>query len=175
MPSDADVDEANADDSAQISDVLSKAHCGAQTIAAVQDHERQNPFISADASRIDLNILVNLRLEHQTKQASTSIQTSQTPCTTSETIKVTTERQRILKEFSSIIREAGERGVGSGLERMARWRMTGQDRNAVNATTAPLAGNAANAAEVAKGAAKQVCMLRSEGLLSMWLSVETES
>ena len=59
MPSDADVDEANADDAAQIADVLSKRIA----VPAVQDNERQNPFISADASRIDLNLLVDLLLD----------------------------------------------------------------------------------------------------------------
>jgi len=160
LPNDADVDEANADDATQIADVLSTIHRGAHaiTVPVIQDHERQNPFISADASRIDLSLLVNLRLEHQTKQAFTGIRTSQAPHTT-ETGKEMSERQRILKEFSSIICEAGERGVGSGLERTARWRNppTGQNGNAaVNAIAAPVVGNAANAAEAAKNVAKQV-------------------
>ena len=64
-----------------------------------------------------------------------------------------------MKEFAPIICEAGERGIGSGLERTARWKnntLAGQNGNTSANNAAPLEGNAANAAQVAKSTAKQV-------------------
>lgn len=83
--------------------------------------------------------------------------------------KVLTQRQQILRGFAEIIRECGDKGVGTGLERSARWRNPapggrGGQVNGVVAS-APAAGNSANAAVAADAVAKKV----SKCSCSQWL------
>lgn len=125
----------------------------------------QNPFGAADPSDIDLTTLVNLRFQHQTKQAFTGVRTSNIlnseASEESNQGKKLSERQRLQKEYSSIIREQGDRGVGTGLERSVRWTRNpapgGRNADTVDGVaTTPITGNAANAAAVATAAAKRV-------------------
>lgn len=73
-----------------------------------------------------------------------------------------TDRQAILKGFSNIIREQGEKGVGTGADRLRRW--TGRNPapggriSHIDGVEAPelVAGNSANAVAVANATAKRV-------------------
>ena len=167
-----EIDEAFSDDAAQISSILSEcqrplARLAVSALPAVQDNRPQNAFSAADPSDIDLSSLVDLRLQHQTKQAFSGVRSSgilKTHSADNSPIKQLTERQKLLKGFAEVLREVGDKGVGSGLERSARWKRNpapgGRDAENVDGVDAPTAtGNTANAAEVAKSAAKKVSHL----------------
>jgi hypothetical protein len=157
-------DEAFFEDSVQITNVLSLCGSAAATsLPPVNVNEPENPFHGADPSNIDLSFLTQLRFSHQTKQAASGIRTSKKSSHTSTTPaeKDLTNRQVILQGFAEIIRERGEKGVGTGLERAARWRnpAPGGRSGEIDGISAPTlaAGNSANAAAVADGNAKRVC------------------
>ncbi|KAF9046102.1 hypothetical protein BJ165DRAFT_1583501 [Panaeolus papilionaceus] len=72
-----------------------------------------------------------------------------------------TERQRLIREMAAIVKESSDRGVGTGLDRAARWQTS----------LALQTGNAANAASVAKAGAKErlkkrTAAFKNEGLPS---------
>ena len=164
---DNEIDEAFSEDAEQISQVLSK--CGnafAASLPPVEINEpNKYPFNVADPSSIDLSVLVSLRFAHQTKQAASGVRTSKT-CHLEDTQtapkKEMTNRQAILKGFSNIIHEQGEKGVGTGADRLRRW--TGRNPapggrvSQIDGVEAPepAAGNSANAVAVADASAKQV-------------------
>ncbi|KAF8880856.1 hypothetical protein BD779DRAFT_1612653 [Infundibulicybe gibba] len=125
--------------------------------------------LSEDASQISNTLLqcrapqlVRLRFGHQTKQAASGIRTSKSRTAGNDSAAVTevlTHRQIVLKGFSDIIRERGEKGIGTGLERAFRWRnpAPGGRGGEINDAATPTVtlGNSANAAAVADAAAKQ--------------------
>lgn len=96
---------------------------------------------------LDLQHLVNLRQQHETRQAIEGVRTR------SGNFKPSTEvssRRQLIKEIHEVLKAVdGRRGVGTGLERSVRW--TGN---------APVisepSGNAANAKVVADRTAKSV-------------------
>ena len=104
-----------------------------------------------------------LCFQHQTKQALTGVRTSQHSSTSelSRGVRELTERQKLLREFSKIIHEQGEKGIGTGLARNAiapRNPAPGGREGIVDGAGAnAISGNAANAATVASAAAKRVC------------------
>ncbi|PPR07227.1 hypothetical protein CVT24_010170 [Panaeolus cyanescens] len=104
---------------------------------------------------VDLSELVKLRFAHQTHQALTGVRKVGNESAISRTTRTPqlTERQRIIREMAAIVKESGDRGVGSGLERAARWQAS---------APAPSTGNAANAATVAKASAKNRLNKRKE-------------
>lgn len=128
---------------------------------------------SSDLLSLDFDGLVHLRLAHQTKQAASGVRklailpssgavinTSANPATTLSDSEGESEsdnpqsktpspkglsvRRELTKKFNEIIRQQQDHGVGTGIERAARW---------------SLAGNAANAAVVA--GAESAKVLRS--------------
>ena len=166
---DNEVDEAFSEDAEQISYVLSQ--CGnaiAASLPPVDINEpNKYPFNVADPSSIDLSVLTSLRFAHQTKQATSGVRTSKTrhsedSDTQTASKKELTHRQAILKGFSDIIREQGEKGAGTGADRLRRW--TGRDPapggriSWIDGVEAPelVSGNSANAVAVADATAKQV-------------------
>ncbi len=156
-PDDDEVEEAFYDDASNISDILQgvqSAHSG-DRLPPAQHMQPMSPFKSLDAADIDISQLISLRHEHQTKQASSGIRKrDDRSAELGEASKELTERQRLLKAFSEIIREQGDKGVGSGKERTERWRNNGVPGN----EQVPRAsGNSANAAEVARTAGQKAC------------------
>jgi hypothetical protein len=79
--------------------------------------------------------------------------------------KELTDRQAILKGFSNIIRKQGEKGAGTGADRLQRWTernpAPGERINQIDGVEAPelAAGNSVNAAAVADATAKRVSAL----------------
>lgn len=147
------MDEAFSDDAAHIAAyILPEAGFTAQ-LPPINDPIPNDPFNAYDPSLIDLTEFVRLRFSHQTKQATTGIRTAtQAP---SEGSKIVTERQRVLQRFSEILKQQEERGVGTGLERAARWTHAATTVSDVTDVTVSN-GNSANAAAVAKAAATTV-------------------
>src|ERR1700735_2261910 len=119
------IDEAISEDADQISHILSQCGCMvAVSLPPVNVNEPENPFNGADPSNIDLSELIRLRFSHQTKQATSSVRTLKTrhateSATTSK--NPLTDCQAILCGFLEIIRERGEKGIGTGLERKYHW------------------------------------------------------
>ena len=164
---DNEMDEAFSEDAEQISHVLSK--CGNAIAASLPpvdiDEPNKYPFNVTDPSSIDLSVLTSLRFAHQTKQAASGVRTSKTShseYTETAPKKELTDRQAVLKGFSNIIREQGEKGAGTGADRLRRW--TGRNpapggrMSQIDGVRAPelAAGNSANAVAVADATAKQV-------------------
>jgi hypothetical protein len=147
------MDEAYSDDAAHIATSLSQANYIVQ-LPPVNDQTPSDPFNIYDPSLIDLSEFVQLRFSHQTKQAATGIRTTtQAPALEGPT--KLTERQRVLQRFSKILKQQEEKGIGTGLERAARWA-----RVNVSTVTSDVgvsgSGNSANAAAVAKAVATKV-------------------
>lgn len=164
-------DEAFAEDAEQICQVLSK--CSNTSLPPVSINEPETPFNLADPSSIDLTVLTSLRFDHQTKQAASGVRTSKKShlkvsefesghSSTSSSTKVLTNRQAILLGFSKIIREQGEKGAGTGANRLRRWTernpAPGGRISGIDGVEAPeiVSGNSANAAAVADATAKRV-------------------
>jgi hypothetical protein len=153
--------------------------CGNKVAASLPpvniDEHNTCPFNAADPSSIDLTILTSLRFKHQTKQAASGVRTSKKTHSkdfdsADETAptgkKELTDRQAILKGFYEIIREQGEKGIGTGADQLRRWTERnpapgGRLGNIDGAKVQELAaGNSANAAAVADANAKRVsCQL----------------
>jgi hypothetical protein len=112
-----------------------------------------------------------MRFRHQTQHAAKAVRTQGSaaitnadsshtkPNTLEDTAgpdgqkKRTSVRCQLIKEFHAILKEQQDKGAGSGLERVARWRSEG---NAMGDESATVTGNAANAASAAKQVAKTV-------------------
>ena len=166
---DNEIDKAFSEDAEQISHVLSK--CGNAVAASLPpvniNEPNKYPFNVVDPSSIDLSVLTSLCFAHQTKQAASGVCTSKT-ChsepedTQSAPKKELTDRQAILKAFSNIICEQGEKGAGTGADRLQRWTernpAPGGRISQIDGVEAPelAARNSANAVAVADATAKRV-------------------
>lgn len=170
---DDELEEAFSEDAERIAATLSECGKAAPLISLppiINDYAI-NPFNSVDPSSIDLSTLSALRFSHQTKQAETGVRTSQSRSTsvengaTSSPAKALTDRQRILRGFAEIIRECGDRGIGTGLERSVRWRnpAPGGRNGQIEGEPTPVlaAGNSMNAVVTADAIAKKVRLLTS--------------
>ncbi|KAF8905727.1 hypothetical protein CPB84DRAFT_1823080 [Gymnopilus junonius] len=167
---DDSMEEALAEDSEQISHVLSLCVSEVATsLPPVNVDEPENPFGSIDPSNIDLSSLVQLRFAHQTKQAASGVRTSKASRSDESSAlprKELTDRQKILHGFAEIIRARGEKGIGTGLDRAWHWRnpAPGGRNSEIDGASAPdlAAGNAANAAATADSNAKKALKHRIE-------------
>ncbi|KAF9472308.1 hypothetical protein BDN70DRAFT_818838 [Pholiota conissans] len=159
--------EALSDDASHISTILASiGNSIAMRLPPVNVNDHTNAFELNLDTAVDLSELVRLRFRHQTKQAATGIRTMGVPSDStipSASVKPLTERQRILREFSQILKQQEDQGVGTGLERKFRWksdayhqpdtlRSNGQD----NAQESSPNGNSANAVAAAKVSATKV-------------------
>lgn len=134
----------------------------ADSLPPVQINEHANPFDIEDPSTLDLQELVNLRFAHQTKQGATGVKnyshsahadSSLASDKTGQQGTRQTERQKLLHRFAEIIKQQCDKGIGTGLERSARWRkITAGESEGLGEPT----GNAKNAAASAKAAATKV-------------------
>lgn len=161
--------EAYSDDAAHIRSLISDiatAH-GERLANALPPLNIERPettlFTSTtSSSTIDVSELVRLRFLHQTKQAETGVRKvgsgKSTANSRAENLKPLSERQQIIRRFAEIIKQQDDRGVGTGLERSARWISKGSEKGtskqggAVDKTS----GNSANAAAVANATASSV-------------------
>jgi hypothetical protein len=142
----------------------------ADSLPPVQINEHANPFDIDDPSTLNLQELVKLRFAHQTKQGATGVKnyTRSAHANSSsrhgdvndsdETGASKTERQKLLSRFAEIIKQQGDKGIGTGLERSARWRkVTAGETGETEGPGEPtVTGNAKNAAASAKAAATKV-------------------
>ncbi|KAG6819326.1 hypothetical protein H0H93_012927 [Arthromyces matolae] len=161
--------EAFSDDAAHI---LNTCSFDVSSLPPLVIDEPENPFNSADPSSIDLSELAQLRFKHQTKQAETGVRTSKIRQTTTlqphvET-KELTDRQKLLRTTIDAIKESGEKGVGTGVERLLRWTSRqpapgGRDGEIDGAVAPRLAtGNAENAAVNAQANATRLLKRRMD-------------
>ncbi|KAH6871759.1 hypothetical protein BKA70DRAFT_1484362 [Coprinopsis sp. MPI-PUGE-AT-0042] len=109
-------------------------------------------------TKLQLDQLVSLRRQHETRQAALGVRTSKSAPSHVSDIERT--KRKIAGEMIKILKdEQGERGVGTGIERWERWRSAapgGRD-GMVDGKLAPLpsAGNEANAVLTADALSKQ--------------------
>ena len=141
----------------------------ADSLPPVQINEHTNPFDIEDPSTLNLQELVKLRFAHQTKQGATGVKNYSRSARANSSSRHgsvndsdadetgqqganQTERQKLLCRFAEIIKQQGDKGIGTGLERSARWR----NITAREAEPGEPTGNAKNAAATAKAAATKV-------------------
>ncbi|KAL6306598.1 hypothetical protein BKA93DRAFT_885233 [Sparassis latifolia] len=122
------------------------------------DYALQSSF--EDAVDVDIRELITLRRSHQTKQAASGVRTRGQTDDAGQS-----PRRLLLRQFQDIIKQEQERGVGSGLERAARWKNPGisgssEDTSTSTAADREKSGNAANAAAVATSQAKKLLTRR---------------
>ena len=137
--------------------------------------EPSHPFGQGNlaADSLDLSSLVSMRFQHQTRHAAKAVRV-QGPATVTNTSssvirtdsfggaendltpniqKGESVRRQLIREFHAVLKEQQDKGTGSGLERVARWRSEG---NVMDNERPTITGNAANAASAAKQVAKTV-------------------
>jgi hypothetical protein len=103
-------------------------------------------------------MLINMRRQHQTKQAATGVRTKKFKADSSHE---TTMRGKIIREFHEMLKEAQDDvAIGTGADRGRRWTDNRAPapggREGIVAAPEILAGNAANAALAADAVAKRV-------------------
>lgn len=147
--------EAHSDDAANIAGILALAT--PVQLPPVNVARPSNPFNAADPSNIDLQELIKLRYDHQTKQAASGVRTSKKPSPSADMPKQLSLRQQLHQSTVDLIKKRGEVGIGSGADRFLRWHSTASVMtDASPVAPAPLTGNAANAALNARDIGKQV-------------------
>ena len=158
--------EAYSDDAAHIRSLLSDiatAHGGRLANELPPLNIGQPDTNLFTTSTIDVSELVHLRFLHQTKQAETGVRKVGSCESTAnpgrQAKKPLSERQQIIRKFAEIIKQQDDRGIGTGLERSARWISKGsrsekgtRKSEAIEKTS----GNSANAAAVADATASSV-------------------
>jgi hypothetical protein len=71
---------------------------------------------------LDFKALVNMRRQHQTRQAATGVRTRSDMTVTVTQDPKKTERQKIIRRFHEVLKESqNDVAVGTGIERKARW------------------------------------------------------
>ena len=108
---------------------------------------------------LNLEPLSEIRLQHQTRVAALAVRTQSSQPSNkaaegepaSQDAQQQSVRRQLIRQFRDILKEAQSRGVGTGIDRNARWRAEDSSEDS------GLTGNAANAAVVATQAAKKVC------------------
>jgi hypothetical protein len=109
-----------------------------------------------DVSAGDLEPLVALRREHQTKEEKMGVRTYKASGTYTNhktgVVKELTDRQRLAQAMGSIVKRDHQQASSTGLNRSVRWK--------TDSTALPAAktGNAANAEVTAAGRAKEVSL-----------------
>jgi hypothetical protein len=110
---------------------------------------------------LDFEMLINMRRQHQTKQAAIGVRTKKFKANSSDT---TTIRGKIISELHEMLKEAQDDvAIGTGADRGRRWTdnrvpAPGGRDGLIKGVAAPeiSAGNATNAALAAAAAAKRV-------------------
>ncbi|KAJ7258598.1 hypothetical protein C8J57DRAFT_1644546, partial [Mycena rebaudengoi] len=117
--------------------------------------EASKPLGRGVATAEDLNFdyLVELRRQHQTKQAARGVRTRTIGALESEKAKELSIRQQLIRKFHLALKEEQDVAVGTGLERGMRWRASAPGGRGADV---PSAGNTANAAATASALAKNV-------------------
>lgn len=132
----------------------------ADRLAPIHDPSEYTNLSTIPPTKLDIEALVMLRLEHQTEQASSGIRHDPRQ-TEKEASDPTRKVKRLLLErYKDILRDRDEVGISTGSDHAQRWRYAapgGRDVIVDNAQSkAPTAGTAANAADAAKARAGEV-------------------
>ncbi|KAJ7783922.1 hypothetical protein DFH07DRAFT_764292 [Mycena maculata] len=102
---------------------------------------------------LDFKALVRLRKEHQTRQAANCARVKHASSEDDSSVAAEeSTRRQILRKFHEILKEDQGRGVGTAVEREARW----------HTDTKPTVGNSANAALAATTLATKVATRRKK-------------
>ena len=117
-------------------------------------------------SELDFDILINMRHNHETKQAVSGVRQRKAHNSTNSI------RTQLMQEFHSMLRDAqDEMAAGTRLERQMRWRMAapGGRNGIVNGAhpPEPAAGNSANAVVTAAALSKTVSFIQVGNQISL--------
>ncbi|KAI0038584.1 hypothetical protein FA95DRAFT_1505344 [Auriscalpium vulgare] len=133
-------------------------HLAQMTLPSVRDPHERNDATGA----VIYDHLVRLRLEHHTMQAEKGVRTRAYRSDAADRADATPgvsaahpEQKLLLHKIREILHGVGDRGVGTGMERSARWRL-GASGAKDGEVAGPAAGSAANAFAVATAAAVKV-------------------
>ena len=161
--------EAYSDGAAHIRSILSDiatphaSHTGERLANALPPLNIERPetnLFTSGTLTLDVSELVHLRFLHQTKQAETGVRKvgSGESIANRKAEKPLSERQQIIRKFAEILKQQDDRGVGTGLERSARWISKGsaESTSKQNEAIEKTSGNSANAAAVADATASSV-------------------
>ncbi|THH16648.1 hypothetical protein EUX98_g9269 [Antrodiella citrinella] len=118
--------------------------------------EKPVGFGSASLTQYDFSHLVELRRQHQTRQAAQGVRTQTTATMPNPEASI---RRKLLKGFNEIVKEQQPNAIGTGLERRTRWTTHAENAD-VSQPESHVSGNVANASAVAKTAARQAITRR---------------
>jgi hypothetical protein len=148
------------EDYSQIAEFLQTARYSAATLPNLRtlaEPARPSHVSSTFFDHLDFSELVTIRRAHETKYAAAGVRTQMhqhdaaqaaEASNTTETSRASL-RHKIIRQMNAVLREQQEQGVGTGLERQARWKSSAPGGRSGEEASA-LSGNAANA-ELAAG------------------------
>ena len=123
--------------------------------ALLTDKTPQSP--SPSTGNFGFSTLVELRRLHQTRYAAEGVRTRDAA---GSNIPEESVRCRLIRELNALLKQEGNRAVGTGQDRKLRWHAPTQEGSvpipAENLPTPASTGNSANAAVVAKLRTKKV-------------------
>ncbi|THG99770.1 hypothetical protein EW026_g2653 [Hermanssonia centrifuga] len=135
----------------EAADAIAEALAGGNSSASQSSDIDLEAQVNSTCNGNDINLdeLISIRRAHQTKQASKGVRVR----TVKDDVTANSSqsaRQQLIRKLEEIIKQEQERGVGSGLERAARYTEGTKNKT----------GNSANAADVAKTRASKLLTRR---------------
>ena len=122
-------------------------HC--PSLSALLTKETSRP-LSLSTGGLDFSTLVELRRLHQTRYAAEGVRTRDAVVSN----RHESVRCKLIRELNALLRQEGNRAVGTGQDRKLRWHAPDQEGSiptlAESLSVPATAGNSANAAVVAR-------------------------
>lgn len=149
----------HAEDYRYIRDVIAPPITTVIPSSTLNVSEETRPFGFGEASpafdTLDMNILVDERRRHETRQARTGVRSRNTETSPSDSkeLEQVSVRKKIIQRFHEELKKQQDRGATTGQGRKTHY---GLSSNTEKLIASPTPGNAANAAAVASSAAKKV-------------------
>ena len=152
-----EAEEMLAEDRRQIHETL---HINIPPVRVADENSQPFGFggTRTDINALDLNTLVEWRLQHQTHHAALGVRTKVGGAT--EETKELSMRRQLIRRFHEVLKQEQNRGECTGVNRDIHWRAPapgGRDGQIAGASAPALAnGNSANAVQSASAAASRV-------------------
>lgn len=158
---DDELEEVVSDEYARIQELSRLQNPSLPAVQLADEHSRPLGHSTVQYGDLDFEILVDMRRQHQTKQAATGVRTKRFKNDSSREI---TMRGKLIRELHKTLKEAQDDiAIGTGAVRRGRWTdnrvpAPGGRDGIIDGVAVPeaSAGNAANAALAAATVAKKV-------------------
>ncbi|KAF8161506.1 hypothetical protein B0H34DRAFT_767051 [Crassisporium funariophilum] len=162
---DDELEEVISDEYLRIQEVSRLRNVPIPAVQLADEHTRPLGHGTMQYDDLDFEMLVDMRRQHQTKQATTGVRTRKFKEISSNE---TTMRGKLIRELHEALKEAQDDvAIGTGANRRDRWTdnrvpAPGGREGVIDGATAPdaLAGNSANAALTAAAVAKKAAERR---------------